>query len=603
MPAVAIPNLAGALTNPVEAVGAALANAPVAAADQNAALEQKGWATIAPLITAAARNPALMQNSAFTNQLQRTAQMFRINGPLLDQAIQQTRAQLGGSQVQMKPQGGAQQTGPAQPQAQQPSQPPTTQTSTPGVATDKQGNPNLEAIYQQDLQFAAKNGHLLSANNPTTQQFHQKLLVDGSRLRKTPQQIAHDVAAAQAAAGNGHPDDAANHPQGAAGAAQSDGQSGTGGAPLGAPGAGASGPANFSGLPQALPPAMQGLMAAAGIAPSGMQAFGTSPVPADMAKLIAESRPEERAQLYAEANIDPRTVPADIMNAKTVMTEQMRGLNWQRTYTSAMKMVSQGQDPTGIIQSAEASGIIDPQTANSFLSDPSVIEPMRQAAQRQYGTLLSAGLMKKATYDHLVAETNEVPSTIALHEAQTKYLGTENQWYSPKAQATIDAAGGAVDRDEAIVTSVEDGTWYQKQQVSGGGSRSNQASSLKTLLSNAQQNYDLLVHTGLQQQNSQGQSDMTGLKTSSGALYTDEIAKAKHAVEVYQHALSATVKNVGATSVGSTVPAASGATVQASKGATSPQFGAAIGKDKKNRYVFEASPGHYVYSDGSPYRQ
>ena len=47
-----LPNLAGTLPSPFLGASEALAQLPVAMADQNAALAQKGWQQLAPYITA-----------------------------------------------------------------------------------------------------------------------------------------------------------------------------------------------------------------------------------------------------------------------------------------------------------------------------------------------------------------------------------------------------------------------------------------------------------------------------------------------------------------------------------------------------------------------
>jgi hypothetical protein len=232
MAGAALPNLAGAVENPLLSIGSALAQAPQQAADQEAALNQKGWTTLQPYIIAASRNTNLLQNNAFVGQMQRIAQAYRISGPLLDQAIQQIRSQLGGTaKIGMQPQGGAAvQTGPASAApaqgapAQQPaqSQPSSAAGASPQPSTKPVGSqpdlgthwddPKLKQaseIYNQDLEAAARTPKITSVAA-----YHAKLLKDGRAVGRSPQEIAADVKAYQVKAGVGpHPEVTGRQPQ------------------------------------------------------------------------------------------------------------------------------------------------------------------------------------------------------------------------------------------------------------------------------------------------------------------------------------------------------------------------------------------------------
>ena len=620
MPIAALPNLAGAVEQPLTAIGSALANAPIQAADQAAALRTKGWQQIQPYVIAASRNPNLMQNNAFTSQMQRIAQMYRISGPLLDQAIQQTRAQLGGGGTSSTgpaggaPAGGAVQTGPAtispaggapgaqaQPSPQsQPSPagaPPSQPTTKPvgsspdlGQHWDDPRLKQLSAIYQQDLEAAARTPAL--TGHPD---FHQKIYLDGKKVGRNAQEIAADVKAYQLKAGTGPhdehmpPDQAAirQQRQQALSGTSPAGASGTSTTPTGAtssanpspqasavppgtPGSGAEGPTHYDG-PHALPPAMQALMAATGVAPSGMQAYGTNPIDAATSQRIAEAQPGDRSQLYANAGIDPTTVPNSVINAKPVMTEAQRGVEWQRIYGEAQGMVKEGEDPSGIIGAAMRAGVITTEMGDAFLSDPTVIGPMRDAGARNAGVLADNGLVKKAQYQHYQSEIATAQTTQDLNRIREKYIGKQIQNFDSLTAANVGRAWATVDRDDAEVTAIQNGTWFNQQTVQG-RSLNDQIRDAQELARNTNQAYTVLFNAGQKRDPLTGQPvDPSQIDVGGGTKYVDALAQAKEAKDAAIAALNA-LKGGDASKQASTstVQAASGQHVKGATGGKPP---------------------------------
>jgi hypothetical protein len=638
-----LPNLGGALENPIEGISSALANAPVAAADQNAALNQKGWQALAPYVTAMSRNPNLAQNNTFTGQMQRIAQMYRISGPMLDQAIQQVRSQLGGTGSAGMTGSGAVQTGPAQvaPQgAGAPSQgapaaqPSPSQTSSaasqsqpttkpvgsePDLGT-KWADPRLKQladVYNQDLEAAARTPAL--TGHPD---FHQKIVKDGRAVGRTNSEIAADVKAYQVKAGKGPhpetmpPDQAQVRTQRqqalqqgtqagtpsqpgtqsapASGVSQGSPQPQVSAVPPGTPGAGAAGPTSYEG-PHALPPAMQGLMAAAGVTPTGMQAYGTSPIEAGMAQQIAQAQPSDRPQLYAAAMIDPTTVPSDIMNAKPVMTETQRGIEWQRVYTDAITMAKNGQDPTGVIQSAAAGGVITPDMAASFLQNPQLMEPLRAAAQNYSTIFRQNGVLKGARYQNYLSEIATAKTTRELNQARTQYLGKQVQWVGSLAQAHIAEAWASVSRNNAEAGAIQDGSWFQ-QNTAQNRSVTDQMRDAQALLTSANKNYsDILSYSKSLVASFQ---DPTSATLPDGTPLAQALQTAKDQRDAAQSAINI-LKGQAGNSATSTVNAASGGAKV--KGHPIPP-GATPGTLPDGKHGYQLR-GTLFYDNGQQYKQ
>jgi len=563
------------------------------------------------------RNPNLAQNNTFTGQMQRIAQMYRISGPMLDQAIQQVRSQLGGTGsagMQGAVGGGAVQTGseavsPSSPGTAASSGAPTPSaqsasgSSSPQATTKPVGSepdlgtkwqdPRLKQladVYNQDLEAAARTPAL--TGHPD---FHQKIVKDGRAVGRTNSEIAADVKAYQVKAGKGpHPEtmppdqaqvrtqrqqalqgaSSAASPPTTPSAGSSASQPGQPGAspqgapqpqvsavPPGTPGAGAAGPTSYEG-PHALPPAMQGLMAAAGVTPTGMQAYGTSPIEAGMAQQISQAQPSDRPQLYAAAMIDPTTVPSDIMNAKPVMTEAQRGIEWNRVYGEAMGLVKQGQDPTGIIQGAAAAGVITPDMAAAFLQDPGVMQPLRGAAQQNAQTLHDNGLLKGARYQNYLSSIATGATTRDLNEARIKYLGQQTTWFGSAAQAHVAEAWASVNRNNAEAGAIKDGSWFQ-QNTAQNRSVTDQIRDAQSLLSSSQTNYDTILNYGKSLLSNF--QDPTSATMPDGTPYAQALQNAQENRDAARQALQSLTNGAAGRTVDSTVnPGAGGAKVKGS---------------------------------------
>ena len=525
---------------------------------------------------------------------------------MLDQAIQQVRAQLGGTgsaamtggaPAAPASGGGAVQTGPAQvaPQAPPsgPGQPgtntPSSQPTTKPVGSEpdlgtKWDDPrlkNLAHAYDQDLQAAARTPAL--TGHPD---FQQKIVKDGRAVGRTNSEIAADVRAYQLKAGTGpHPEhmpedqqqirtqrqqalqqgtqagtpSQSGTPVEPASSASQTPQPQVSAVPPGTPGAGAAGPTSYEG-PHALPAAMQGLMAAAGVTPTGMQAYGTTPMGAAEAQAISQAQAKDRPQLFANFGIDPTTVPADIMNAAPAMTEAQRGIEWNRVYGEAMGLVKQGQDPTGIVQGAAAAGVITPDMAAAFLQEPSVMQPMIAAAQTNAETLRNNNLLKGVRYQDYIQAIATAKTTQDLNRARIKYLGSQQQSYGSLAQAHVAEAWASVNRNNAEAGAIKDGSWFQ-QNTAQNRSLTDQIRDAQTLLSNSQTNYDTILNYGRSLLSNF--QDPTSAQMPDGTPYAQALQNAKDNRDAAQQALRSLTQGAAGRTVDSTVnPGAGGPKVK-----------------------------------------
>jgi hypothetical protein len=151
-----------------------------------------------------------------------------------------------------------------------------------------------------------------------------------------------------------------------------------------------------------------------------------------------------------------------------MMTQAQAGLEQNRIFNEAYKMVTQGEDPSSVFSGAVAMGAITPAQAQAWMSDPAFLGPMRDAAlqnlqKRQLARTID---QKKAT--KLQNDINAAPDVHALRQAEIKYYGTRQTQLAPLDQSIVDRNMAATDEAQARTTEIND-------KVNNGGASPTQA--------------------------------------------------------------------------------------------------------------------------------
>lgn len=222
----------------------------------------------------------------------------------------------------------------------------------------------------------------------------------------------------------------------------------------------------MAGMPQAAPQALNALMAAAGIQPQGLQAFGSVPLSPQQAQYVAENTTPGRGReaAYASMGVDPRTVPPDVMNAPRQMSESQILMEAQKIPQQMLQMVTKGVDPTGYLNGEVAMGAITAAQAQAMTSDPQYVGQMRTAALANLNVLRENGLLRGAQYERAVAGIQSAQSTAEVQAARAgllrRQLSSFDELYLDPAAARTRSANASAD-----LTSDRVGAFAQDQQL------------------------------------------------------------------------------------------------------------------------------------------
>lgn len=322
-------------------------------------------------------------------------------------------------------------------------------------------------------------------------------------------------------------------------------------------------------------------MAAAGLKPSGMQPFGEIPLnESDTKGILEDTDPNSagRAARFGMLGVDASTVPSSIMGAPREMTEAQRLSQAEKIPSMIDQSVKAGLDPTGMLQTQVAMGVMTQQQADAVLSDPSYVQEMRQSIQLHSQTMMDNHLLTGAKYKKLMADMDRVNSVTDLNRIRAQYVGKEIQSFDAKTQADIESKLATADHAMQMIQDSQHGTWGQRSQASAGAVRDTQTA------------YSALVNAATAAQaagNDPSTVNVGGVDLST-ALKKANNARAA-AMSQFQAFKS------GKPQAASVVPKAGGGNPKPDA-----SLGQPVAKDGSGKLVYKKGDS-YIYADGTPY--
>jgi hypothetical protein len=219
---------------------------------------------------------------------------------------------------------------------------------------------------------------------------------------------------------------------------------------------------------QAATPGMEALMGAAGIKDTGLQGYGTMPLPAGSAQDIQENtdpNSPQRAARYANAGIDPRTVPAWVMGAPRQMTMEQQSVAYNDIVRQIPSYISKGLDVTALLQSGVTQGAMTQGQMDGWLTNPEFVSQAQQAARANLSVLMENGLLKKNQAAKAYAGIAETESVTAVNGIRQNILGKQLSAFDTNEQLKVEQASATIDHLQSLTATEAGGTWAQQMQV------------------------------------------------------------------------------------------------------------------------------------------